>query len=126
MHFRDIDFLFNQIRNDFRAANNNIRSQDAQCIHVPWIVRPCNHFNRLKLALRELGSHQVVLVLASHRDEAVRILCPCIFQRLNLCSIAADYLDIQLIRQPHAAKLILFNQTHIMLAVQHNRGQMIA
>ena len=49
MHFRHINFLLNQICDDFCAADGNVRPQNTQRIHVSRVVCAGNHLYCLKL-----------------------------------------------------------------------------
>ena len=90
------------------------------------VIGPGNHFWHTESLFCQLARHQIVLVLASHRDKAIGLLYAGFHQHLQFGTVSADNLRIQLVRQIHSAHLIFFNYIYPKIPVQHIDRQGIA
>ena len=80
----------------------------------------------MKLPLRELAGHQIILIPARYRDKAIGVLRLRVRQRLELRPVAADDHRVKLVCKALAPVLIPLNQTDGVLAFEHILRKMSA
>ncbi len=107
-------------------ADQHIDPQVAEELLVVGIVDARDGEGNLIARLGDLADHQIVVVVARHRDHQIRALSADLIHRARLAGVTTKHRGSQILLQAFEAHRILLQQQHLMSLLDQTLRQVIA